>query len=89
MKPNRALVETLLATSRAHHSLAATHKKNQDDWAKWYANHLLTKTDFNRLTERDWQPFELAEALLALDAAYSQANSKHHWSRYYAQRLSE
>lgn len=88
MKPNSELVKILLSVEQAYKKSPATQTSDSIKWAQWWADWLLTFTDFNHLTERDWQTDALAEALLALKTTYDRERPKHHWSHFYALRLS-
>jgi hypothetical protein len=88
MKPDKQLVAVLLKTDRSYRYSLGKDSKPEDDWADWWASYLLASTDFNQLTDRNWQQSDLSNALSALRNTYDQRQPKHHWSHFFALRLS-
>jgi len=82
MRPNQDIVQALLET----YSRVDGFGQN-DEWAEKWAEYLLRETNFNQLTDRDWQADDLAEALKSLHAAYARQKPRHTWAHFFALRL--
>ena len=85
MKADSRIVDALIKADRAYKQVDDNASENT--WAEWCAKYLLSATDFNQLTEREWQESELAEALDTLKTTYRRAQPRHPWTEYFAQRL--
>ena len=86
MKADSRIVEALIKADRAYKQVDL-ETGEEKTWAEWCANYLLAATNFNQLTERQWQESELSEALDALRTTYRRTRPRHPWTEYFAQRL--
>lgn len=87
MNADKAVVKALQAAAKAHHDHSAARFDTDPDWAEWYARFLLDDPGFLAASQRQWEAAELAQALNDLHAAYQRTTRRHHWSKYYAERL--
>jgi len=89
MKPDQTIVQALLKTHRDHQAAFAGTSGQDPNWSDWYAKRLLNHTDFLLATRRQWTTDDLSKALSDLDTSYNRTERRHHWSHYYALRLTE
>jgi hypothetical protein len=87
MRVKRELVHALIAAGKAHHQALQANASNPNDWHKWFAIYLLEQTDFQTLTEREWSPSDLADALEDLHATYKRMQPRIDRAHFFAQRL--
>lgn len=87
MNPLQVIFDALAQTERAYQTKFGSRRQNAD-WANWYASFLIQETDFGQATQRRWQVQELAEALSDLNTTFEQTLRKQSWAEFLAGRLS-
>ena len=83
---SRSLTDQLTAlfeqTGKAHHEAFAAVDGADDDWALWYAEHLMDKLP--ALLGKPFTQTELADLLTRLSKDHAQTASGTPWPSYYA-----
>lgn len=81
------IAELLRQVGEVHHVVFADTDGNDDDWATFYSDWLLTHSDFPHLVTRRPVRSHLTRDLVELDAEYTAAAPADPWPAWYAQRL--
>ncbi|MFY9886391.1 MAG: hypothetical protein WAK15_16615 [Candidatus Cybelea sp.] len=83
------IAELLHQVGDVHHVVFADTDGNDDDWATFYSDWLLTHSDLLRLLARRPVRSHLTCLLVELDQAYATAAPSEPWPAWYASRLVE
>lgn len=70
-----------------HHVYYADVDGNDDDWATFYSEWLLTRTKFPQLLARRPVRSGLTRDLVVFDEAYQAASASDPWPAWYARKL--
>lgn len=81
------IAELLHQVGEVHHIVFADTDGNDDDWATFYANWLLTHSDLPKLLGRRPVRSHLTRDLVELDEQYGTSSSAQPWPAWYAERL--
>lgn len=79
--------ELLHQAGEVHHVYFADVDGNDDDWATFYSEWLLTRTKFSRLLGRAPVRSGLTRDLVQLDEEYAASKPSEPWPTWYAKRL--
>jgi hypothetical protein len=90
------MTEQTEAISKLLHEAAETHHRvyrivdgDDQDWASWYADWLVSLSELPELLSRRPVRSELVYLLVSLDKLYTAECPSEPWERFYAQRLAE
>jgi len=90
------MTEQTEAISKLLHEAAETHHRvyrivdgDDQDWASWYADWLVSLSELPELLSRRPVRSELVYLLVSLDKQYTAEGPGEPWERFYAQRLAE
>ncbi len=81
------IAELLHQVGEVHHMVFADTDGNDDDWATFYSEWLLTHSDLPRLLGRRPIRSHLTRSLVELDQQYTAAAPSEPWPAWYAARL--
>jgi len=81
------LSELLHTAGETHHLVFRKEDGNDDDWASWYADWLVTHTELPDLLGRAPVRSALTAALVRLDKEYTDASPSESWENHYAAAL--
>jgi hypothetical protein len=81
------IAELLHQVGEVHHVVFADTDGNDDDWATFYSNWLLTHSDLPRLLGRRPVRSHLTRDLVEFDEQYTAQAPSEPWPAWYAQRL--
>jgi hypothetical protein len=84
-----ALADLLHQAGEVHHVYFADVDGNDDDWATFYSEWLLSRTRLPQLLARRPVRSALTHDLVQLDADFSASRSGEPWPRAYARKLIE
>ena len=83
-------VATLLQeAAETHHRVYRITDGNDDDWASWYAEWLLTLSELSDLLRTRPVRSHLIHALVQLDRDHTAAATDEPWQDFYARHLRE
>jgi hypothetical protein len=90
------MTDTLEQASRLLHEVGETHHRVfrivdgvDDDWASWYADWLVNRSELPTLLKTNPVRSELTYLLVSLDKEYSASHPGQAWEDFYAQRILE
>jgi hypothetical protein len=83
------IAELLRQVGEVHHLVFADTDGNDDDWATFYSDWLLTHSDLPRLLARRPVRSHLTRSLVELDEEYLASAPSDPWPAWYATRLAE
>lgn len=81
------IAELLHQVGEIHHAVFSDTDGNDDDWATFYSDWLLTHSELPRLLARRPVRSHLTRDLVELDEQYAGAVSPEPWPVWYASRL--
>jgi hypothetical protein len=81
------IAELLHEVGEIHHVVFSDTDGNDDDWATFYSNWLLTHSELPRLLARRPVRSHLTRDLVELDEQYTSQNPSQPWPAWYAERL--
>jgi hypothetical protein len=81
------IAELLHQAGEVHHVVFADTDGNDDDWATFYSDWLLSHSDLARLLARRPVRSHLTRDLVDLDTQYSTEAPSQPWPAWYAERL--
>jgi hypothetical protein len=81
------LAELLNKAGEVHHMVFADTDGNDDDWATFYSDWLLTHSELPRLLARRPVRSHLTRDLVELDEQYTKAAPSEPWPAWYTTRL--
>jgi hypothetical protein len=87
--PASRIAELLHQVGEVHHQVFADTDGNDDDWATFYSDWLLTHSELPRLLARRPVRSHLTRLLVNLDEGYTTAAPSDPWPAWYAERLVE
>lgn len=77
----------LQEAAETHHRVYRITDGTDDDWASWYADWLLERSELSALLGQRPVRSHLIHALVQLDRDYTAAESNEPWPEYYSQSL--
>jgi hypothetical protein len=83
------LGDLLHEASETHHRVYRIVDGNDDDWASWYSNWLVTLSELPDLLATSPPRSEVTYLLVALEREFAQQSGDEPWERYYARRMLE
>jgi hypothetical protein len=81
------IAELLHTVGETHHIVFSDTDGNDDDWATFYSDWLLTHSDFGKLLGHRPVRSHLTRDLVELDEQYGTQKPSDPWPAWYAQRL--
>lgn len=88
------MADTTERVSALLHEAAETHHRvyritdgADDDWATWYSDWLVERSELPTLLARKPVRSELTQQLVTLDQDFTEAVTDLPWEQYYAERL--
>ncbi|HEV3230231.1 MAG TPA: hypothetical protein VGY97_12200 [Solirubrobacteraceae bacterium] len=81
------VTDLLHEASETHHRVYRIVDGEDDDWASWYSNWLITLSELPQLLQRGPVRSELTYMLVKLDKKFAERQPPEPWERYYAERL--
>jgi hypothetical protein len=81
------IAELLHEVGEIHHVVFSDTDGNDDDWATFYSDWLLTHSELPRLLARRPVRSHLTRDLVELDEQYTSQNPSQPWPDWYAARL--
>jgi hypothetical protein len=84
---NTRIASLLAKVGEVHHAVFADTDGNDDDWASFYSDWLLTHSELPRLLARRPVRSHLTGFLVDLDAQYTKLAPADPWPAWYADRL--
>jgi hypothetical protein len=87
--PASRIAELLHQVGEVHHQVFADTDGNDDDWATFYSDWLLTHSELPRLLARRPVRSHLTRLLVNLDEEYTTTAPSDPWPAWYAERLVE
>jgi hypothetical protein len=87
MGPAPAIAELMREAAETHHVVFRITDGADDDWASWYADWLLDRSEFAQVLGTRPVRSHLVHALVQLDRDYTDAGTDEPWSAYYERGL--
>jgi hypothetical protein len=81
--------ELLHEVSETHHTVFRITDGADDDWASWYSDWLVNRSELPDLLGRAPVRSHLTHQLVSLDREYAEAGTDERWEDWYAARLVE
>ena len=79
--------ELLHEAGETHHRVYRIVDGNDDDWASWYADWLISLSELPDILGTKPVRSELVYLLVSLDKEYTAADPAERWEVYYARRV--
>lgn len=74
---------------QTHHRVFRISNGDDDDWASWYSQWLVTLSELPDLLDAKPVRSELTYLLVRLDKEYTERHPDEPWERYYAKEIVE
>lgn len=84
-----AISKLLHEAAENHHRVYRIVDGDDQDWASWYADWLVSLSELPELLSKRPVRSELVYLLVSLDKLYTAEGPSEPWERFYAQRLAE
>jgi hypothetical protein len=81
--------ELLHEAGETHHRVYRIVDGNDDDWASWYADWLISLSELPDILGAKPVRSELVYLLVSLDKDYTAAGPGEGWEEYYARRVAD
>jgi hypothetical protein len=85
----RKISELLHEAGETHHVVFRITDGADEDWATWYSDWLVNRSELPDLLGRTPPRSELTHELVGLDREYAEASPDERWEDWYAARLVE
>lgn len=88
MQPAETKIPELLhETAETHHSVFRLTDGADPDWASWYADHLLRRTELPRLLGTTPVRSELVYLLVKADKDFTERKPQESWEDFYTREM--